>query len=297
MPKKPTGKALPREAIGLGPALVLAGLAITCLVPAVNNLDDGKVMAGRTLLVVTWLLGTWALSSVRSIRDRWRWGALVVTLSVFWGVVLLGYAVTQSRRPHAVVAENRHSPPPPQGREKPRRGRSVETAVPTAKAASKPIVVAPSAPQRVPLIPPGAKVTQKNVNGDNYIAGRDMTINPEVNPYAPVVTYDFNGAKRVSKSGGSDREVTLGEACQAFQEMESLRNAQRWKPLAKLCETEIRAAPEWLTPYLYAGEAYMNLGDRKKAIERLEYVEKRAANDPQYKDATRWLEQLRRTRN
>ena len=295
---------LRREAIGKGPALVLAALVIACFVPALDHLEDGKMIAGRVLLVLAWLFGMLGLYSVKSIRDRWRWGALAAILmgGALWVTDYLvarsaisgSPALGQAGRPHAVVAEDRdRSAPQPEGREEPRRVRSVRPAAPTGMALSKPIVAAPSTPQRAPLVASGGKVTQKNVNGPNVIAGGNVTINPEVNPYAPVVTYDFNGAKRVSKSGGSDQQVTAGEAFQAFQKMESLRSAHSWRPLAELCETEIRSAPGWLTPYLYAGEAYVNLAERKKAIERLRYVEKHAGGNQDYAGSTRLLEQLR----
>lgn len=267
----------------------------------------GQVMAGRVLLVVAWLFGMLGVFSVKSIRDRWRWGALAAIFlgGALWvtdylvgrSAISASPAVTQSRRPHAVVAENRDSPPPPpQEREKPTRGRSVETAVPTPKAASKPTVVSPSASQRAPLIPSGVKVTQKNVSGPNVIAGGDVTINPEVNPYAPVVTYEFNGFKHVSRPAAGEFTAESGES-EAFRKIMSLNEARNWKALAELCETEIRTTPEWLTPYLFAGVAYANLGDLEKATERLEHFNKHANGVPDYAgsyaESTRLLEQLR----
>jgi hypothetical protein len=61
-----------------------------------------------------------------------------------------------------------------------------------------------------------------------------------------------------------------------------------------LCEEQIQKTPEWLTPYLCAGVAHANLERHDKAILRLEYVERKAASNPEYSAAARVLNEVRR---
>ena len=100
MPNRARG-APPKEASGTGAALIVAGLAIACFVPALGYLDDGKLMAGWTLLSFAWLLGSGAVFAVRSVRERFRWGALAFILSVLIGSGLLavGCLVARSQKP------------------------------------------------------------------------------------------------------------------------------------------------------------------------------------------------------
>ncbi len=139
----------------------------------------------------------------------------------------------------------------------------------------------------------GFSIQQSNVTGDNIAntGSGSVTVNPPQNPYAPVVTYTFPGDKRVTDQGGSD--LYVGAKYDAFAKIGALRKDGKWEELASRCEEEIRDAPEWLTPYLYAGEAYKELGNRGKAIERLEHVAELGGRLPEYADATRWLKELR----
>jgi hypothetical protein len=108
----------------------------------------------------------------------------------------------------------------------------------------------------------------------------------------PVVTYDFDGVKHVQQ-GHTFRAIT-GDEHETFQELQELERQHNWPAVRDLCEIQIEKTPEWLTPYLCAGVAHANLGQRKEAIRRLEYVEKAAAGNPLYAAATRILNQLRR---
>lgn len=139
---------------------------------------------------------------------------------------------------------------------------------------------------------PNIKQHSEGPNSPNIVgSGNQVTINPEPNPYAPVVTYDFNGARRETSPGKN--VVNAGEEFAEFQQMRTLFSKQDWKALADLCEVEIAKVPAWLTPYLYAGVAYVNLGQKDKAIERLGYVERHAGGNPEYKDAARILKELK----
>jgi hypothetical protein len=108
----------------------------------------------------------------------------------------------------------------------------------------------------------------------------------------PVVTYDFDGVKHVQQ-GHSFRAVT-GDEHEIFQQLQELERQHDWSAVRDLCEIQIEKTPEWLTPYLCAGVAHANLGQRREAIRRLEYVEKAAGDNPFYAAATRILNQLRR---
>jgi hypothetical protein len=108
----------------------------------------------------------------------------------------------------------------------------------------------------------------------------------------PVVTFDFNGVKHVQQ-GHSFRAIA-GEEFELFQKLQELERQQDWNAVRDLCEAQIEKTPEWLTPYLCAGVAHANLGQRKEAMRRLEHVEKAAAGNPLYSAGARILSQLRR---
>ena len=106
--------------------------------------------------------------------------------------------------------------------------------------------------------------------------------------------YDFNGAQRIQSAGRA--QVIVGDQSAAFQKMVQLEKAQQWEQLLDLCEQQIVAAPKWLTAYLLAGQAYAILGDRTKALDRLQYVVQHAGSDPAYKSAAIMIEQLHAAR-
>lgn len=107
--------------------------------------------------------------------------------------------------------------------------------------------------------------------------------------------YDFNGAKHIQQ--GASGEVVIGEEYTVFPRFEQLQAEEKWQELIELCEQQITKFPEWLTPYVFAGIGYANLGQKSKAIERLEYVEKSAAGNKDYEDeAARLLRLVRGTK-
>jgi len=107
-----------------------------------------------------------------------------------------------------------------------------------------------------------------------------VTINPPVNPNAPIVTYDFNGAKHTQT--GNKFVAEVGEQFSKFQEMATLEKEQKWDDLRKEAESQVAAAPKWLTPYLLAAEAYGNLGNKAKAIELCEHVKKESGGREEF---------------
>lgn len=130
-----------------------------------------------------------------------------------------------------------------------------------------------------------------NVVGDH----NQLTINPDVNPNAPTVTYDFNGMKRTIDfaSGLTVRLQEETPQVQAYKKMAKLEDGKDWVALRDLCEQEIKKTPEWLTPALFAGKAYAVLGDTDKAIERLDYVHRKSAGREDYKVGDQLRELIR----
>jgi len=104
--------------------------------------------------------------------------------------------------------------------------------------------------------------------------------------------YDFNGAKRETFAGGS--RVIAGEEVGVFQKMDEYEISKAYPELRDLCEGQIKKTPTWLTPYLYLGVAYINLGEKDKAISNLEHVINEAPDDPVYARAGAILEQIRK---
>ena len=68
--------------------------------------------------------------------------------------------------------------------------------------------------------------------------------------------------------------------------------AQNWIELRDFCEKQMKETPEWLTPALFAGIAYANMGDKQEAIEILTVVDRKAAGNQAYRDAARILKIL-----
>ena len=116
----------------------------------------------------------------------------------------------------------------------------------------------------------------------------DVTVNPDVNPNAPVIIYDFNGTKHITSPCRISSE--LNREYDFFQQtLQPLRSQERWQELADACENEISRTPNWLTPYLYSAIALSKLGRKAEAIERLRFVDEKAAGNPDYSVARRML--------
>lgn len=122
-----------------------------------------------------------------------------------------------------------------------------------------------------------------------------ITINPEVNPNAPIVTYDFNGERRTTRNAPS-LQINIEEETpqkQAFQTMVKLHNDNAWSSLKEMSEQEMEKTPEWLTPSIFAAEACANLGEIDKAIKYLEHVREKASGREDYAEADRLLGTIR----
>jgi hypothetical protein len=97
-----------------------------------------------------------------------------------------------------------------------------------------------------------------------------------VNPNLPTKTYFCNGQWRsVGPSARAAQEIILGGDDVSFQNMVRLNNSAQYSELLKTCLTQIDSAPEWLTPRLFCGLAYLGTGDKVKAKEMLTRYESR----------------------
>ncbi len=135
-------------------------------------------------------------------------------------------------------------------------------------------------------------VIQTGKNNISQIGtGNVATINPEVNPNAPVITYDFNGAKRTTLPGSNHVEV--GEQHTKFTEMSLLERAGKWQELKAAAESQIIAAPGWLTPYLLKAQAIVNLpngkSNREEAIKLCEFVKRKSGGNPEFDNPANML--------
>jgi hypothetical protein len=139
-------------------------------------------------------------------------------------------------------------------------------------------------------------INQTNPHNSPPIIGHDntVTINPDVNPNASVTTYYFNGDRRVTNLASGSIELQPGAKKVELEAIAKLEKAQNWVALRDFCEEETKKTPEWLTPPLLAGEAYANLGDIDKAIERLDYVHQKAGGWEEFSVADRLREEIRR---
>lgn len=105
-------------------------------------------------------------------------------------------------------------------------------------------------------------------------------------------SYDFNGSKRVTTRPGFI-SVEAGQEVIVFQNIIKLEEERKYPELIKVCEDQIQKTPDWLTPYLFAGSAYANLGDKENAIIKLEYVLDKAPGDPAYARSSDILKKLK----
>jgi hypothetical protein len=122
--------------------------------------------------------------------------------------------------------------------------------------------------------------------------GNKVTINPEANPNASAVTYEYSGQKRIWSAATGTMTIEDGEV-EAFKKMAEMEREGNWAALRDLCEEETKKVPDWLTPAAFAGKAYALLGEMDKAIEQLDYVHQKAAGRKDYEAVDRLREQLR----
>jgi hypothetical protein len=114
----------------------------------------------------------------------------------------------------------------------------------------------------------------------------------EVNPYAPKILYDFQGNQKIISEGGTHVEANFGAEANNFQKIKLLYASKDWMGLKDFCAAQMEKTPDWMTPVLFAGIAYANLGNKQKAIELLTIVNEKIGDQPGYSDTAIILEKL-----
>ena len=119
---------------------------------------------------------------------------------------------------------------------------------------------------------------------------RELDLQAKMAARGVTKTYDFNGARRQTTAGSS--QVVVGSEVEVFEQMAKLDQAKDFTHLLEVCEQQKLKTPEWLTPFLFCGAAYANIGARDKAIENLTHVTDNAPGDPNYQLAGELLARL-----
>jgi hypothetical protein len=142
-------------------------------------------------------------------------------------------------------------------------------------------------------IPPGTTINATTNAPNSAAVGINtgtVNVNPPVNPNKMVVVYECNGAWHASGPAQDtfvQMSTCLPDKCtkiRALEEMVSLNNAanvektstgatSKYAELKQLCEREIADAPEWLTPHLVCGMAYLGLDNPRRAKKELDYFD------------------------
>jgi hypothetical protein len=79
-------------------------------------------------------------------------------------------------------------------------------------------------------------------------------------------TYFCNGQWKTAGPGANAAvEINMGGDDSTFQNMLQLNHARQYSELLKVCSAQIQSAPEWLTPRLFCGLAYLGTGDKINA--------------------------------
>jgi hypothetical protein len=107
--------------------------------------------------------------------------------------------------------------------------------------------------------------------------------------------YSFDGGFISSTShenGGTQETSSYVGAPHEYYQMIQLQQQKKWQELIGLCDNVIKAKPEWLTPYLAKGTAYLHLGLTEKAVPLLKYVRDESGGSSDYAQAGELLKQL-----
>jgi tetratricopeptide (TPR) repeat protein len=105
-----------------------------------------------------------------------------------------------------------------------------------------------------------------------------------------VSLWDFNGGHREGSAGSM--KLTVGIEVNIFQELARLEQEKKFDDIIAVATKQIAKTPDWLTPYLFRGVAYTNLGELQKAANDFRYVIKMAVGDPKYAQAQTLLDQI-----
>jgi len=131
--------------------------------------------------------------------------------------------------------------------------------------------------------PPPKSLTQNCpqgncVGGDNY---GPLTVNPDVDPNKTVTRYEYNGIRHLSSPGNENADMGANDS---FIALRAKFKAKDWSGAANFAEQQKQEYPGWITPYLFAGEAYAQLCQKDKAISNLEDFVRKAENVNTFED-------------
>jgi hypothetical protein len=101
------------------------------------------------------------------------------------------------------------------------------------------------------------------------------------NPNRAVVSYSPNGNKLTTYAGHFSTDD--GEY-QIFAQEMGYEQQKQWQNEADLAEKEERNVPEWLTPLMFAADAYANLCRIKDAASNLNDFITKASDEPAYEE-------------
>lgn len=146
----------------------------------------------------------------------------------------------------------------------------------------EPITVAPAprAPMKEEKSDRGVHIEQNTQGGPAAVtlgANSPITINPDVNPNAAVVTWDCRGNKReTGPSATAALQVNAVFDDSAFQQLAVLNNESRWADLLTSSQRFIQEKPGWLTPHLFASSAHLSMGNLQAGSEQFGVYERSA---------------------
>jgi hypothetical protein len=131
-----------------------------------------------------------------------------------------------------------------------------------------------------PLLAPALDRDSENPDSADVATG-PLAGRLPADPRPALRAYAYDGARKILLSGQPASDTDTPEH-RLFSRIEDAHQNKNWSLLASLSESAIKQSPQWLTPYLFAGEAYANLGKIDRALPMLEYVKQNGAGNPDY---------------
>jgi hypothetical protein len=271
------------------------GVILPLVLTIGSTFTPGKLRAA--LLVVAVISATWVFSRTPLGRERlWRpIVAFCVFLIIALGIFIVGQRF-DSPAPNTVAVQLPQTQPQPQPQTSPPlvsspashpdkdKGASGQNKLPHKKSSEQ-----QSGKENIQT---GPITTTAPCSPVQVGKNNQATVNCAPDPNTPLIIYDFKGNKKVVKEGGTNVQVDMGSQDANYAKIQNLYAAMDWMGLRDFCDKQMGDTPEWLTPKLFAGIAYANLGDKTRAINLLTEVDKKAAGNPAYSDAGRLLKIL-----